>query len=196
MKLSKHTLYALLMLILVAALYRIIPNRPAGFAPQMSLALFGGAVIKDKRWAFALPVFSLFLSDLLYQLLHIAGISPMPGFYEGQLTTYICFVVLTIFGFLVQKVNVKNVLLFSVSGSVIFFTLSNFFVWLGGGGFNRPKTFSGLVQCYTDALLYYRDGGLIHGFAGNFILGELIWSVVLFGGWYLLRKVSMKPHVA
>ena len=184
-----------MLLLVVAALYRIIPNRPAGFAPQMALALFGGSMISNKKWAIVLPLLSLLISDVLYQVLYSLNLSPIPGFYEGQVQVYLVFVAITLFGFLLKKINFKNVALFSVSGSVIFFVLSNFMVWLGGGGFQRPKTFSGLMQCYSDALLFYRDGGLIHGFAGNFILGDLIFTTILFGGFYLIRNVFVKPKL-
>ncbi|MEY2835512.1 MAG: hypothetical protein RLZZ557_1174, partial [Bacteroidota bacterium] len=49
MKSSKYTLFSLLMLVLVAAVYRVIPDRPWGFAPQFAMTLFCGATIKDKR---------------------------------------------------------------------------------------------------------------------------------------------------
>ena len=99
MKISRNVLYIFLALIVVAAFYRIIPGRPYGFAPQIAMALFAGALIKDKKIAFALPVLSMFLSDALFELLYYAGISPMWGFYEGQLTNYILFALLTVIGF-------------------------------------------------------------------------------------------------
>lgn len=190
MKLSKNTLIVFAMLVLVAALYRLIPVRPAGFAPQMALALFGGAMIRDKKWAFTLPLLSLFLSDLLFQGLYIAGLTNIEGFYAGQWMVYGCFMLITLFGFLLKKVNFTNTAVFSVSGSLIFFVVTNFLVWAGGGGYSRPKTFDGLMMCYADALAFYRDGGLINGFAGNFIIGELFFTVLLFGGYYLVQKSS------
>ena len=63
MKLNKSVLIAFGLLILSASLYRAWPGRPFGFAPQMAMALFAGAMIKDKRWAFVLPLLSMFLSD-------------------------------------------------------------------------------------------------------------------------------------
>ena len=192
MKVSKNTILSFALLILVASLYRIIPVRPAGFAPQMALALFGGAMISDKKWALSLPLLSLFLSDFFYQVLYAFGFTSTPGFYEGQLMVYGCFLLITLFSFLMKKVNFKNIALFSVSGSLIFFLTTNFLVWIGGGGFNRPKTFEGLMMCYADAIAYYRDGGLIHGFAGNFILGDLIFTAILFGGYFIAAR-SFKP---
>lgn len=188
MKVSKNTVLVVLLLVVVAAVYRVFPNRPFGFAPQMALALFGGAMIRDKKWALILPLIALLVSDLFYQGLYSAGLSNIPGFYEGQWMVYGCFLVVTVFGFLMKDVNWKSVIGFSFSGSLIFFLSSNFMVWLGGGGLNRPKTFDGLVMCYGDALAFYRDYGVINGFAGNFAVGDLFFSALLFGSYFLIKK--------
>ena len=40
-------------MIAITSVYRILPNRPYGFAPQIALALFGGAFfVQNKKWAF------------------------------------------------------------------------------------------------------------------------------------------------
>lgn len=169
-------------LIVIAALYRIIPGRPWGFAPQIAMALFGGAVIKDKKWAFALPIFSMFLSDLLYQGLYNAGISPIYGFYDGQWLNYSLFAIMVLIGFMVKKINVVNVVAASLAAPTVFFLLSNFITWSGlaGGlrGLNRPFTFPGLLMAYNDGLLFYKGT----------LLGTLFFSTLLFGGYYLLTK--------
>lgn len=192
MKFSKSTLWAFVILILTASLYRVWGSRPFGFAPQVAMALFGGAVIKDKRLAILLPMISLLISDALYQLLYAYDLSPIKGYYRGQWANYLLFIGLTLFGTLMKKINFKNVLGFTVSGSLIFFLLSNFGVWIGGGGFVRPKTFDGLLQCYGDALAFHRDYGLIQGFYGNQLIGDLFFSFVLFGAYYLVSKVFVK----
>ena len=194
MKLSKNTVIVFVILIVVAAIYRVFPGRPAGFTPQMALALFGGAMIMEKKWAFLLPLVSLFISDLLYQGLYAAGLTDIPGFYGGQVLVYVSFILVTLFGFLMKNINWKSIVGFSFSGSLIFFLSSNFFVWLGGGGLNRPKTFEGLMMCYGDALAFYRDYGVIHGFAGNFVLGDLFFTGLLFGTYILAKKTT--PSVA
>lgn len=197
MKSSKSTWVAFILLIVVAALSRLMVLGVAGFAPQMAMAIFGGAVIRNKKWAFALPLLSLLLSDLVMEILFRTSVIDREGFYDGQWAIYLCFAVLTVYGFLMQKINLKNIVIFSVSGSVLFFILSNFFVWIGGGGWGRPLTFNGMLLCYWDALVYYRDNGLIKGFIGNSVLGELIWSLALFGGYYLINKLSFssKPQM-
>jgi len=196
MKLTKNTLLSFLLLIIVASLYRVWEGRPFGFAPQIAMAIFGGAVIRDKKMAFVLPLLSMLISDVLYQVLYINGITTIRGFYAGQWINYILFAGLTVFGFLMKKINFRNVLGFSVGGSLLYFLVSNFAVWVGGGGLGRPFTFEGLLLCYGDALAFYRDYGLVKGFAGNFIFGDLFFSFILFGTYYLVSKrAKVEEHV-
>ena len=196
MKRNRSTILAFFLLILVAALYRVWDGRPVGFAPQMAMAIFAGAIIKDKRWALLMPLLSMFLSDVLYQILYVNGLSQIEGFYSGIWVNYILIAGLTWFGFLMKRITVLNVLGFSISGSVLYFIFSNFFTWIGGGGFQRPLTFEGFLLCYQDALAFYRDYGLINGFAGNFLIGDVFFSAVLFGSYFLLRKPIVKTTVA
>ena len=99
--------------------------------------------------------------------------------------------------FLLKKITFFKVAMFGTAGSVIFFLLSNLFVLIGGFGLERPKTFNGLMLCYNDALVFYRDYGLIPGFYGNVLIGDLFFTGLLFGGYYLVRKmfVSRETHI-
>lgn len=178
MELNKNTLISLGLLILTAALCRIL-----GFAPQLAMALFAGAVIKDKKLAFAFPIFSMFISDVIYQILYLNGLTPISGFYEGQFTNYILFAAMTAIGFMMKKINVQNVILFSLVVCTAFFLLSNFFVWNAGSGWGRPHTFSGLLMAYEDGLPFYR----------NSVIATLIFCGVLFGAWKLIT--GFKPLV-
>ncbi|GAC1448504.1 MAG: hypothetical protein NVSMB7_10000 [Chitinophagaceae bacterium] len=181
MKSNKSLILAIVVLIIIAAVYRIIPGRPWGFAPQIAMALFGGAVIKDKKWAFALPVFSMFLSDLLYQGLYKAGLSGIYGFYDGQWLNYCLFALMVVIGFGIKKINVVNVLASALIAPTVFFLLSNLITWSGMAGLrglNRPFSFQGLLMAYDDGLLFYKGS----------LEGTLFFSTMLFGGYYLLSK--------
>ncbi len=175
---NKSIIWSLILLIIVAAVYRIIPGRPFGFAPHLAMALFAGAMIKDRKWAFALPVFSMFLSDVLYQVLYVNGLTEIPGFYKGQAVNYLLFAGITCIGFLIKQVNVLSIFAYSLIVPSVYFLASNFLVWTGGGGLHRPKTFPGLIQCYVDALPFYQMG----------LLSTMAFSIVLFGGYYLINK--------
>lgn len=193
MKMNKSVLLAFGLLILASSLYRVWPDRPYGFAPQMAMALFGGAVIKNKRLAFLLPLLSMLVSDLFYQVLYINGLTEIKGFYSGQWLNYALIAGVTVFGFLLKKITALRVAAFSLAGSVIFFLASNFTVWAGGGGFHRPKTFDGLLMCYADGLAFLRDYGAIKGFYGNLFLGDLFFCSLLFGGFFLLKRAVVSP---
>ncbi len=187
MKLNKSIIWSLLLLVIVAALYRVIPNRAYGFAPQWAMALFAGAVIKDRKWALIIPVLSMFISDLLYQVLYANHLSVIPGFYAGQWINYLLFASVTFFGFLIKKATVQNVLIVSLIGPTYFFIVSNFLTWAGVGEFvEYPKTWSGLVACYTAALPFYRTS----------LIATVVFSAILFGSYYLLRKKATKTAVA
>ncbi|MBO9571996.1 MAG: hypothetical protein J7497_07275 [Chitinophagaceae bacterium] len=173
---NRSIIVTLILLIVVAALYRVIPGRTMGFSPHLAMALFAGAVVKDKKWAFALPIFSIFLSDLLYHSMYLMGKSEMPGFYAGQITNYILLAAMTSIGFLMKKINIVNIIAFSLLVCTAFFFLSNFFVWQSGAGYIRPKTFDGLMQCYADGVPFFV----------NSIKGTLIFAAVLFGAYKLI----------
>jgi hypothetical protein len=181
MKTSKNIIWSFILLVIIAALYRIMPGRPYGFAPQWAMAVFAGAVIKDKKWAFALPVLSMFISDLLYQGLYMAGLTAMQGFYEGQWQNYLLFTLLVFVGLAIKKLNIFQIALASIAAPSFYFIVSNFLVWASNGatrGLDRPKTFNGLMLCYADGIPFYRMS----------IFATLIFSAVLFGGYFIIRN--------
>ncbi|KYP15094.1 DUF6580 family putative transport protein [Flavihumibacter sp. CACIAM 22H1] len=190
MKLNRSFIVSFVLLIVVAAVYRVIPVRPLGllsFAPQIAMALFGGALIKDKKWAFALPIFSMFLSDLLFHALYKAGITTTAGFYNGQLWNYFLFALMVVIGFLIKKINVLQVGLAALIAPTIFFVLSNFGVWLFGGGWGHPQTAEGLLLTYKDAIPFYQGS----------VYATLFFSLVLFGGYFLLngsKKIELAQN--
>ena len=58
-------------MILMAALMRLWIY-PANFSPVIAMALFGGAVFKDKKMAFLLPLLAMFISDAAMEYSGIA----------------------------------------------------------------------------------------------------------------------------
>jgi hypothetical protein len=181
---SKNIVWSFILLVIVAALYRIIPGRPFGFAPQWAMAIYAGAVIKDKKWAFIMPVLSMFVSDLFYQVLFIGGISDMPGFYEGQWQNYLLFTLLVFVGLAIRKLNIFQIVAASVTAPTLYFLVSNFLVWASNGatrGLNRPRDFNGLMLCYADGIPFYKMS----------ILATLVFSAILFGSFIFARNYQM-----
>lgn len=181
MKITKQVVVSFILLVIIASLYRVMPGRPFGFAPQWAMAIFGGAVISNKKFSFLLPLASMFVSDALYEILYINGVGNIPGFYSGQITNYILFGAITVFGFFITRINFKRIFAAALAAPTAYFLLSNSLVWLGGGGLNRPKTFVGLIICYNDGLPFYLWS----------IAATLIFSAILFGSYYLATKNSV-----
>lgn len=186
MKIEKSVLLSFILLLVVASLYRIMPGRPAGFAPQIAMALFAGSIVKDKKFSFILPLLSMLVSDLLYEALYQANLSGLQGFYKGQWINYILIATVTIIGFGISRNNIIKIIAGSLAGATFFFIASNFAVWIGGGlalnNLPYPKTFDGLMNCYVSALPFYQMS----------IYSTLFFSGVLFGGFYLLHKYVVK----
>lgn len=178
MKFNKQFIYTLVALVVVSALYRIIPDRPMGFAPQIAMALFAGSALTTKKYSFALPLLSMFLSDALYEVLYNAGLSSIPGFYSGQISNYLLIVGLTVFGFFVSKNKPVQIAAGAFAAPTTYFLISNFMVWIGGGGFHHPKTFAGLMQTYVDGIPFYT----------NSLWATAFFSVLLFGGYAFLTQ--------
>ena len=151
-------------LILFGALLRLVPHWP-NFTPIAAMALFGGAYIKKRHLAFLLPFGALLLSDLFL------------GFHKWMIAVYISFALVVGIGMLLRnRIRVGSVLLASVSASVLFYLITNFAVWIGSPFY--PQNFAGLMESYTLAIPFLNNG----------ILGDLFFSTVFFGGFYLAQQ--------
>ena len=175
MKQSSINLFLAVILILAAAIFKVI-TYPNSYDPIIAMALFGGAVIKDKRFAFVLPLFAMFLSDFLLEISRIER-----GFYGwGQLPNYIILAIITIFGFRLKKINVINVIGFSLGASVIFYLLSN------------------LSYFFIDNRIYHTYTNDVKGFLNNYYSAlpfmkahvDLLFSIILFGVYYLVTAYA------
>ena len=182
-KQSTSTLIIAALLVIIAALSRVLLY-PDNFSPIIGMAIFAGAVIKDKRLAFALPIIAMFLSDVMFEVFNIAD-----GFWGwGQLVGYGILALITVIAFSMKKVNVVSVAGYSIGSSLLFFFLSNsaFFV------FDNP-----IYHTYTQDLNGYLAtlaGGL--PFLKTGILADLVYSTVLFGSYYLVQHFAFNKKAA
>lgn len=158
-------------LILAAAISRLIPH-PYNFAPIGAMAIFGAAHFSDKKLSFILPLFAMFLSDLLINnILYASYYQGFTIFTPGFLWIYGAIAVIVVAGiFILKKVTLPRVLIGSLSASVLFFVISNFGVWISDPDY--PLTLPGLLLCYEMAIPFFH----------NTITGDLVYSGVLFGG--------------
>jgi hypothetical protein len=161
-------------LVLLAASSRVIFNEAHiwNIAPIAALGLFSGAVVKDKRFAFLLPLLAQFSADVYFQFF-----TNTQGFYSiSQFFTYAGLIAATMIGFRMNGISAVKVLGFTLASSTAFFLISNFGVWLQGW---YGMTLSGLVNTYVLAVPFYK----------NTLIGDLTGSVILFGMYHLLQNV-------
>lgn len=177
MKLNRQIILALVIMIATSALYRVLPGRPYGFAPQIAIALFGGSLfVSNKQFAFLLPIVSMFISDVLYQVLYHYHLSPMQGFYQGQLLNYVLIAGTAVFGFGLQSNQLSKFITGFLAAPTAYFIVSNFLVWAQGGGYHHAINLTGFIQTMVDGLPFYPYS----------VAGTLVFGGVLFGAFRLL----------
>lgn len=171
-----------LTLTVVAAFLRLVPH-PPNFAPVGSVALFGGARLRGWQ-AYVIPVLAMLVTDPI--LSHMAG---FPAYSWASLVIYFCFLVNVVLGrlFLRKSSNPGRIAGVAVAGSIQFFVITNFFVWLGDSAL-YAHTSAGLMACYVAALPFF----------ARTVLGDLFYSAVLFGAYALLsrRVAGGQKHTA
>lgn len=162
-KLSPRSLF-IIGVILFGAFMRLMPHWP-NFTPIAAMALFGGAYFQKKHLAFVVPLAALFLSDLIL------------GLHQWLVPVYISFALVTGMGLLLKnRIKMGPVVLASVMAALLFFVITNFAVWIGSPYY--PKNIGGLIECYVAGL----------PFLNNAMLGNLVYSGVFFGGFYLVKQ--------
>ena len=160
-------------IIFFAAISRLLPHAP-NFTPIGAMALFAGAYISNRYLAFLIPILALLLSDALM------GFN---GWYfvEQTIAVYGTFMLITALGLLMQKnKGILKVAGLSIASSLVFFIITNLFVWIGGF-IHKPElyslTASGLAQCYAMAIPFF----------DRTLASDMFYNTVLFGGFYLLQ---------
>jgi hypothetical protein len=170
--------FALIAMIVLAALSRLIPH-PPNFSPVEAMALFGGAYFA-KRWlGLAMPLVAMLISDISLGMVN-------GGLYLEHFTSlsfllvYGCIALSSLMGFAMRgKVNTTRVVGYSIAGSILFFLVTNFGVWLTASSMPGSEAcIAGIVPCYVSAVPFFQWS----------LLGTLFYSAVMFGGFALLRS--------
>jgi hypothetical protein len=157
-----------------AALFRLVPH-PPNLTPIDGLGMYGGARL---RWwqALLLPLGVMAVTDLvLYALL---------DYRPFDVFVYASLLVNVLLGRLLRRTESPwRIGAASVLGSVQFFLVTNFGMWLTSALSAHPiyePTLAGLVQCYLAGLAFYQQGAPL-GYFGNTLLGDLAFTGLLFG---------------
>jgi hypothetical protein len=166
-------LTTLTIIVLTTALFRLLPHWP-NFTPIAALALFGAATFERKWLGLAVPLAAMLLSDTLI------------GFHSSMGAVYVSFGLTWLLGlWALRRPTAGRIASVSVASSILFFLITNFAVWYGSTFY--PQTMPGLMTCYAAGLAFYNGTS----FFLNGLLGDLFFSVVLFGGYYLLQQRFM-----
>lgn len=159
----KPRLMLVLTMIVAAAASRLMPH-PPNFTSVTAIALFGGAMLADRRLAFLAPLGALFLSDLVL------------GFHSQMMAVYCCFALVVCIGLWLQsRRSWLTIIGATLASSLVFYVVVDLGVWLMDGMY--PRTVAGLIACYVAALPFLRNG----------IEGDLFYVFVLFGGFALME---------
>ena len=170
-----------LLLLILAAMTRLLPH-PPNFTPLGAIGLFGAAYLQRRWLAIFIPFAALFLTDLfLNNVIYSAYFSGFTWITSIYIYLAMGLVVLIGWAALKQSVSMKRVVASSLGASIVFFLVSNFGTWAQSALY--PKTAAGLMACYTAGLPFF----------GNTILGDLVFSAVLFGGfaWAMRSKFAV-----
>ena len=156
--------------VILAGASRFVSDIP-NFSPMLSIALFSGYMFRNRTIAFLIPLSAHFLSDIYF------------GFHSDMLAVYFSFSLIIALGYLNQeKYTLTKSIVNSFIGTIIFFLVTNFSVWLTSGFYSQ--NFAGLINSYTLAIPFYK----------NTLLSAMIYSTILFASYELFSKYSFNKN--
>lgn len=166
-KLLRHLKF-ILICVLLGVVARLLPH-PPNVTPLIALSLFAGSQFSHKI-AFIMVSAIMLISDGLLAFLY-----GFTWFGNWSIFTYSGVLIITLIAN--QILCIKNQLLLYIFFSTLgFWCWTNFGVWIGSGFY--PHTMNGLLNCYLAAVPFLK----------NALIGDLIWSGVIFGSFIFFRK--------
>ena len=130
----------IIILTLFAIFSRLIPH-PPNFTPLLAIALYSGISFKNKT-LFVIPLTAMIVSDVFL------------GYHSSILWVYLSLLIIFYIGYIsFKKYSFSNLILLSIASSLMFFTFTNFGVWIIG----YPKTFEGILACYIAAIPFFHN---------------------------------------
>lgn len=156
-------------LIFFATLMRLLPH-PANFTPMGATALFGGVHLQ-KRYTLIIPMMAIILSDIFI------GFDSL----ESRLAVYGSLLLIGLLGLWVRKhQSFGTIAGAAIVGPIIFFLITNFVLLYPPTLY--PHTIEGMLQSYYNALPFLR----------NMMVGDLVYTGLLFGAYELAQYLSKK----
>ena len=154
-------------LCVVARLLMHVPN----VSPVAAAALFAGMMLRHRPLALAVPLAGMLIGDMLV------------GFYHWQvmIVVYAAMALPAAAGILMRHARVSRVVVPAVLAcSLLSFIATNFAVWAFAGLYSLDT--AGLIQCYIAALPFLKYT----------IAGDLFWAAALFGGAWLVQRLTTR----
>ena len=128
---------------------------PWNFSPILALSLFGGALYASRRLVYLVPLATYLLGDVGIWL--VTGRADW-AMYAGQPVVYLAVGLVATCGFLMRGQRSWGRLAGSgLLAAVGFFAVTNFAVWASGGGVRYPLNMAGLIDCYVQAIPFFRN---------------------------------------
>ncbi len=179
---KENNFYFVIGLILIASFSRIIPHYP-NYTPIIAISLFGGKYFVNRTLAFFLPVFTLWLSDLIINNFILDYFKTFIFFYPGFYWQYLSVLLISFIGRnYINKISTFKLFGVSIFSSLFFFVISNFGVFISSSIY--PKDFNGLLLCYTAAIPF---------FYGT-LISSIIYTFSLFGIYKFLIQIKLKLY--
>jgi hypothetical protein len=188
-------MFAAVFLILVAILYRVVPVMVGAdqsgwlpnFAPLAAIALCG-AIYLPRRAAVLLPLAALVVSDVVLNVFHYHK----PLFSWEILPHYLALGLVSWLGFALRgKVTALRLFGASISGSVIFYVITNTGSWIGEPLY--AKTFAGWFQAMTTGLPGFAPTWM---FSRNTFVGDLVFTALFLGCHAVTARSANEPKPA
>lgn len=160
--------------VFAVAMSRLIPHWP-NFTAVGAAAIFGGASIRKSWVAILIPLSAIFVSDLIINnVFYNAYYEGFVLFGQSSSWIYAGLILMTVLAhFSISSFNALPIVGTAVAGSVLFFALTNYGVWIGNPLYTQDA--SGLVMAY--------EAGL--PFLLNSMFANVLFSGVFFGAYYV-----------
>ena len=162
--------------VVIAIAFRVgFIAHPMSFTPlSASLLYFGAKMPRKQAW---IPVALFAAVDL------IQNYRQGYAFSGDLLVSWAFYAAMVAMGLLMaSKTTPARIAGASLAGSIGFFIVSNFAVWVGGALAMYPRNLAGLVECYAAAVPFFR----------NSLAGDLIFAGAFFGVSALIASRSEK----
>ena len=171
------TAVSTVLLVFLGAFSRLLPH-PPNLVAMGAIALYSGARL-PRRWAWAVPIAAMLLSDLL-----IDWGTGRKAITLVRVAVYGSFALMVLVGRrLARTAKPGRLAALAAGGAVFFFLTTNFAVWASLGTY--PPPLAGLVLCYIAAIPYF----------WNTLAAELAGTAVLFGLDRLARREAARSAV-